>query len=132
LIWIQIGLEFRKDLEKIKNLFQFFYQPGHPTGSRPGKGSSLNATAAPVTGPPCHPHRLDPVANSWPHRTHTKNPEPLETELDSTLDSKNQNLSRVKKSPLQNPNKLRWFGTQTHDRIDIESKLPTLDPSPYK
>jgi hypothetical protein len=33
---------------------------------------------------------------------------------------------------LQNPKELHRFGAQTQDRIDLESKLPMPDPSPYK
>jgi hypothetical protein len=77
--------------------------------------------------PPYHPHHLDLVADSQLHRTHTENPEAVKTEPDSTQDSKKQNRSHVKKSPLQNPNKLRRFGAQTQDRIGLESKLPMPD-----
>jgi hypothetical protein len=159
LIWIPIGLEFRKYLKKIKSLFHFFYQPwaetsslaqpgagslpcaqlnwgppwpSHPTGSRSGRGSNLNAATALVAGPPCHPHRLNPMADSWPHRTHAENPEAVETEPDSTPSSKNQNQSSVKKAPLHNPNEHHRFGAQTRDRIGLESKLPTSNPSSYK
>jgi hypothetical protein len=75
---------------------------------------------------------LDPVANSRQHRTHAENPEVVETEPDSTPDSKNRNRSCVNKSPLQNSNELRQFGAQTRYRIGLESKLPMPDPSPYK
>jgi hypothetical protein len=159
-IWFEFKLVW--NLEKIwknKSLFHFFYllwaetsspaQPGtcshpgaqpnwgppwpsHPTGSRPSRGSSSNAAAAPVAGPPCHPHRLDPVGDSRPYCTHADNPDAVETEPDSTLDSKNRNWSHVKKSPLKNPKELHRFRAQSQDRIGLESKLPTPDHSPYK
>jgi hypothetical protein len=72
------------------------------------------------------------MANSRPHRTHTKNLEAVGPEPDSTLDSKNQNQNRIKKSPLQNPSELHRFGAQTQNRIGLEFKLPTPDPFPYK
>jgi hypothetical protein len=106
--------------------------PSRRTGSRPSRGSSSNAAAASVAGPPCHPHCLNPVADSRPHHTHAESPEAVGTELDSTPDSKNQNRNRVKKSLLQNPIELCRFGAQTRDRIGLESKLPMPDPSTYK
>jgi hypothetical protein len=72
----------------------------------------------------------------WPTRNRIaftlRTPKAVETVPDSTLDNKNQNRYRVKKSPLQNLNELRRFGAQTRDRIGLESKLPTPDPSPNK
>jgi hypothetical protein len=146
-------------MKKIKSLFHFFYRslakpsspaqpgagslldaqpnwgtpwPSHPTGGRSSRGSSSNSAAALVARPPCHPHPLDPVVDSWLHRTHAENPEAVKTEPDSNPDRKNQNWSRVKKSPLQNPDELHQFWAQTQDRVGLESKLPMPDPPPYK
>jgi hypothetical protein len=139
-------LEFRKELKKKQKAF-FFSSIGHGLKllHRPNLALVLSpmrslteahhgpaTPTAPIAGPPCHPHPLDPVADSQPHRTHAENPEADETELDSTPDNKNQNRSRVKKSPSQNSNELHRFGAQTQDRISLEFKLPTPDPSPYK